>query len=320
MSYRGLSNDIWLSKCKVLAALKNGYCLSEEYVNSKTKMLWECEHGHRWEAAYSNVKKGKWCPDCAGNKPYTIEHMQKIAEQHKGECLSPKYLGVKTHLLWKCSRGHEWKATPEKVLKNRWCPYCSQSFSENIVRCYFEQMTGLDFPKSRPSWLVNRYGHRLELDGFCKKLNIAFEHNGSQHYKLTTFSKTPLKLKRIKQNDVDKIQKCKNVGVDVLVIPQLFRETKIQDLKKIIKLFLDSKGINIVKTHIDISNLQTEDNIKFNKIKGIVESKGGVVISEKYLGSTIKMRFRCKNDHIWETLPYNILIGHWCKHCARKKK
>jgi hypothetical protein len=49
---------------------------------------------------------------------YDIEDMKNIAENHRGKCLSKEYLGARKHLLWECSSGHRWEATPNNV-KNK---------------------------------------------------------------------------------------------------------------------------------------------------------------------------------------------------------
>jgi len=46
------------------AKRKGGKCLSEEYINAKTKLEWECRKGHRWFATPDNVTRGTWCPIC----------------------------------------------------------------------------------------------------------------------------------------------------------------------------------------------------------------------------------------------------------------
>ena len=55
----------------------------------------------------------------------TIDQMQALARAHDGVCLSTVYVNQKTKLRWRCSKGHEWEATPNSV-KNRdsWCPAC----------------------------------------------------------------------------------------------------------------------------------------------------------------------------------------------------
>jgi hypothetical protein len=51
-----------------LAKRKGGKCLSEKFETMLTKMVWQCEIGHIWEARTLNIKKGCWCPICARAK------------------------------------------------------------------------------------------------------------------------------------------------------------------------------------------------------------------------------------------------------------
>ena len=51
-----------------LAKKRNGECLSTEYINAHTKLLWKCADGHEWEAKPNNIQQGKWCPICARRK------------------------------------------------------------------------------------------------------------------------------------------------------------------------------------------------------------------------------------------------------------
>jgi hypothetical protein len=57
-----------IQHCHDLAAVKGGKCLSTEYINNNTKMLWQCSYGHEWETIKSVIKMGHWCPKCVGNK------------------------------------------------------------------------------------------------------------------------------------------------------------------------------------------------------------------------------------------------------------
>ena len=53
-----------LQDCYYLSELNNGKCLSLEYKNAHTKLLWECHLGHKWDAIYSDIQQGCWCPEC----------------------------------------------------------------------------------------------------------------------------------------------------------------------------------------------------------------------------------------------------------------
>ena len=109
----------------LVAKNRGGKCLSKLYINSQQKLDWECSKGHKWEATYTNVSQGSWCPRCAGKINKTIENMQALAAKRGGRCLSEIYINNQTKLLWECSKGHKWEARPDKIQQGRWCPTCS---------------------------------------------------------------------------------------------------------------------------------------------------------------------------------------------------
>ena len=61
-------------------------------------------------------------------------------------------------------------------------PECSSYSGEKICRLAFETLFNAKFNKSRPDWLKTEKKNKLELDGYSEKNQIAFEHQGSQHY------------------------------------------------------------------------------------------------------------------------------------------
>jgi hypothetical protein len=55
------------------AHAKGGRCLSEVYVNNRTKLTWACDRGHVWRASLGGIRSGRrWCPECA--------HMNRITK------------------------------------------------------------------------------------------------------------------------------------------------------------------------------------------------------------------------------------------------
>jgi hypothetical protein len=114
-----------IEEMRTLAIARGGVCMSTEYVSSKTKLIWQCEQGHRWQALPTSVVQGTWCPICARNQPLGLSQLQDIAASRAGLCLSDEYLNERTALWWRCSSGHRWKATPSKVKRGSWCPLCA---------------------------------------------------------------------------------------------------------------------------------------------------------------------------------------------------
>ena len=112
------------------AAALGGKCLAIRYENNRTKVQWQCEHGHTWDATPHNALINKsWCPECARIKRrIPLQRLQEYAKTRGGRCLSKsKHNGSKTQVLWQCKLGHTWKATPKYVLSvGTWCPKCSR--------------------------------------------------------------------------------------------------------------------------------------------------------------------------------------------------
>jgi hypothetical protein len=109
---------------RALARERGGACLSNEYVNKSTKLHWRCALGHEWEASPGHVRRGSWCPTCAGLRQ-GIADMQELARAHGGSCESTTYQGNQAPLDWRCAAGHRFSKAPTLVRQGHWCPRCS---------------------------------------------------------------------------------------------------------------------------------------------------------------------------------------------------
>lgn len=55
-----------IDEMKEIVKSCGGECISQHYVNGRTKLNWRCRFGHEWMAAPDNVKNnGNWCSVCA---------------------------------------------------------------------------------------------------------------------------------------------------------------------------------------------------------------------------------------------------------------
>jgi hypothetical protein len=57
-------SSVELNRCRLHANKKGGKCLSTVYVNSQTKLKWQCAKGHIWEAKPNTIQQGHWCKIC----------------------------------------------------------------------------------------------------------------------------------------------------------------------------------------------------------------------------------------------------------------
>lgn len=242
--------------------------------------------------------------------------LKEVAIARGGSCLG-NYTGSHNKIEFECANKHRWFATYNNIYyNNSWCPHCNLGMGENICKLYFETIFQREFIKIRPDWLVNPKGNKLELDGYCEELGIAFEYNGEQHFSNIKHYKKNL-LER-QSWDAIKIKLCKENDVKLIVIPQLFTRLKLSNLMEFIKQkFLElniNVPFNLNEIKIDLSKIT--DRAAFIEYKKIAKSKGGKCLSDIYTNCFEKLKWQCRLNHVWEAPGYSIKNGSWCPFCA----
>lgn len=298
-----------------LAIQHGGACLATESPGHHEKALWRCASGHEWRTKSAVIKRGYWCPECAGQGRLTMEKLHATAASRGGMCLATEFKDNLSVVRWKCAEGHEWDAKVADIRQGSWCHTCKTGVSERMVRAILEGITGATCPKAHPEWLTNNDGKQMELDGFSEELRLAFEYQGMQHYKMLKHLRdTPARfLKRI-IDDAAKRRLCASSGVTLIEVPHWI---KPKARHPFILEIVQKRRPELVKcrdlTAVDFKNASSPKY--YRQLKVLAEAKGGLLLSSVYLGSYVKLRFRCKEGHEWETLPSCVKQGSWCQEC-----
>lgn len=154
-----------------------------------------------------------------------ITAAQTYAAARGGLCLNTTWRGEP--LRWCCGRNHSWSAPFEEVVVAlQWCAECAATGREEQCRQLLHFITGAKFIKCCPAFLKEPGRRQLELDGYCKALSLAFEHQGRQHYaRVPHFQKTEEAFAQQLENDKWKAARCSEHGVALIVVP--YYETDI---------------------------------------------------------------------------------------------
>jgi len=215
----------------------------------------ECKHGHQFEVANRDLRRrNEFCLKCkeANDHDKSEERRKNLAEKRNIKQKERKEradehalrkggeaIWVKGHkVLWKCSEGHEWiGSVGNEVTNDIWCRKCryKKYYRENEVSIILDKLYPNKFKRNyRPKWLKNpKTGWPLELDFFSKKLMVAIEVNGRQHYEYSPpFHKTENDLEYAKKKDKFKIKKCEEMGIKLVIIPYTIEYKELEEVIK----------------------------------------------------------------------------------------
>lgn len=119
----------YLAEIHAHAKKHGGECLSDNYINAKTKMPFRCAHGHIWQTTPNSIRISKtWCPICRYDKrKRSLADLHKIAVTKGGKCLATHYVSMNEKIQWQCKKGHIWKTAACKVKLGTWCRECANA-------------------------------------------------------------------------------------------------------------------------------------------------------------------------------------------------
>ncbi len=216
-----------------------------------SKYQWKCgKCGHVWEAPANNVKRGTWCRSCQYTQlssQFRTPYCEIVTLAKKVGVIKTGYKGVflasedeynatrhpTAHKFqWECGKcGNIFKMDIDHVKRPQWCPKCVEGESEQVCREFFERIFKLKFPKRNPEWLLNPLSEgRMHFDGYNKRLQLAFEFNGPQHYiYYPKYHKKYEDFIQQQERDIIKAELCKKHGIILIVIPHALKYDEFQD-------------------------------------------------------------------------------------------
>lgn len=296
-----------LAYCKILALSKGGKCLSSKYDSIDKKLLWQCAEGHEFKISTYSVSKGTWCPLCNKNsdKNAQLKELLHLANLHKGDCLSTEYRGVDSKLVWQCAKGHIWESTPYQIKKGSWCPRCTgrvktiedmQKLAQSkggkcLSEVYINNSTKL-------TWQCNK-GHKWKaIYNSVKRGTWCPTCNGNKTYSIEDMREIAKKkqgqcLSKEYKNLNTKLKWQCAVGHVWEAIPSsVVKGTWCKECLK--PTIIDAKDLAITYQ--------------------------GECLSSNYIDSKSKLKWRCKEGHVWEDILGNIKRGRWCPKCKKLQR
>jgi hypothetical protein len=308
-----------LGAMNLLAKEKGGRCLSSVYVNSASPLIWKCRAGHHWSATPESIKKGTWCPECAGVRRLTLVEIQRLAESRGGRCLSNGYVNGATKLSWRCSEGHQWTATPSQVRKGHWCPSCAR-----VARLSLHELQQVAASKGGQclsveylnSWKPLRWSCRVGHEWQAPARSIR-----AGRWCPFCVRNRKLRLKEMREIARKRGGKCLSTSYENGRAPLIW-ECKVGHRWKApaerVKDGSRRKGAWCPECYDSRRRFHAMHTIE--EMRSLATSRGGVCLSNEYLGAKSKLLWQCMLGHLWLAIPASVLQGTWCPTCARNQR
>lgn len=99
--------------------------LSQNYINSGTKLTYICNNNHIHNMTWENFKSGNRCPTCAGQTKPSIEFISSEFYKCNYLLLTSTYKNGKTKLDYECSNGHIHSITWNNFQQGQRCAVCA---------------------------------------------------------------------------------------------------------------------------------------------------------------------------------------------------
>jgi putative zinc ribbon protein len=218
------------------------YSLIHEMFTCRDKISVRCiKHDYIFKITPNNhthTIKPRGCMKCGGREPLTNSDIDnKLKEQFRDHLLEriSKIISVKTNCLWKCkieNCKHEWKATPDNILRGRGCPHCMLSkgaleterilkklnlkFSweywfDDLVNPPTNEFLRFDFVIYNDQGIIT---HLIEYQGQFHYIAVEFDKYGK-----ITKDESNKRLEAQQYRDQLKRDYCKKEGIPLIEIP-----------------------------------------------------------------------------------------------------
>ncbi len=312
-----------LERLQVIAQRHGGTLLSNVYLGDRLKLRWRCAFGHEWSAAPANIKQGSWCARCYGNNPKTLEEVRLKAMEKGITLLSEEYRGNKFKLRWRCVKGHEWSAAPQRILHDTGCPRCAGQAKSILdadeiaqrfnLRCLSRDYHGMGSPLEWECPIGHRF--RIAMDSLlrrrgkcpdCSQIQSAARLSGSLRKRLIQIATErggSLLSERI-QHWKDKTEFRCEFGHQWKATPA--------------SITRGSWCPECAANARDERNRASRCGLE--EMKTLAAKRGGVCLSVSYTSVGAKMRWCCARGHEWDAIPSNIKKGRWCPYCSGKAR
>jgi len=335
-----------LNLAKKHAESKDGECLSTEYINNSTKLIWKCNNKNHssWFASYGNVvSTGTWCPECGNNRNVQENRVRNILN-----------LLFNTNFI---KNKPKWNINPET---NRELELDGYSETLKIAFEYqgeyhfyisnFNTQDDLDYIKRKDAYkkencdkngvsfiVINFIKNGNCFNSFMKEINRAIIEANLKYdnkYELNELKKlfnTTTASNIQKENFLNAKNYAKSKNGTCLSNNYINARTNMEwkcNVPNHPSWFSSYNSIVDNETWCskcgdEQSSIKQRNSNGLKKAQEYAQSKNGKCLSRQYFNNKTDLKWKCDNPtHLsWQAPFYRVVgAGRWCPACANNQK
>ncbi|MFK7696121.1 hypothetical protein [Paenibacillus sp. HJGM_3] len=301
---------------KLLAEKYGGACLSNEYINSKTKMLWRCAKGHTFvKKPNAIISGGQWCPECKFDNA-----------EEKCRYIFEKLTNNKFPRTRKVVEGFE---------LDGYCEQLKLAFEHN-GRFHYEHIEYFDKTideferRVRSDILKKKRCYELGIKLIIIPQDVVKSDEDLLHFISTNLVNSGIKVSSINEFTFKEFY-IKSPIMEELQALAIAKGGKClsKDYEGAHKLMLwecscGNKWFakpNTIKNGHWCFECNGNQKKTIEEMRTIAHSKGGKCLSNEYLGAHVHLEWECSKGHRWKSKPMTVINqGTWCRKCSGKEK
>lgn len=237
----------------------------------------------------------------------TLQHMQKIAAERGGLCISKEYKSNSNYLTWQCSKGHVWENTYAQISVGKWCAQCRL---DNRLKVYAD-------------YAVTRGGKLLSIKTAPRN---RYKWQCAQGHVF---------IQRFENCDINWCTKCNKQNSDAKWFEKL-RAIAAKNNGKLISKTYEGERHHykyewqcknghrfFLLVHNASKNWycgQCNNDNWLEKLNSYAKKRGGKLLTKSYSTSDSPYQWQCKNGHVFvESFHYFRKID-WCLTCKKEQR
>ena len=309
-----------------------------EYVDTFTKMHFECRKGHRWETTPKIILQNFHCHECSPQRKKAttmeefIQNLRTVTEEWGASFDNGKV--NRSWMEFNCQGKHIWSANPNHILRGERCRGCQESDCQAALTEYVKKNGGVfdstAFRGKNQSVLFTciKEHQWKETPGTimkdqtwcpdCKKIEQErVQMNANERAKRRAVGRENEKNEQEFKKKLE--QKVKERGGTCDMHEYVDRSTKItftcgapHSWKAKPSLILANRWCGYCAGKSKTQTIQ--------KLLDLVKQRRGTVDMSTYKSSNSLLRFTCHEAHPWLSRAYSILHqSAWCPTCRQSK-